>query len=71
MTVVDLVPAGTSQGDAGDRGRRPDPQPTARRFDIQVGGPAAELVDVKDKLGARLPLAGADGRAWPPWSCCS
>ncbi len=57
-TVVDLVPAGTSQG----------PQATAiveqiraepPAFDAQVGGPAAELIDVKDKLSARLPLAAA------------
>jgi RND superfamily putative drug exporter len=58
ITVVDLVPAGTSQG----------AQATAvverirtapRAFDTQVGGAAAELIDVKDKLTARLPLAGA------------
>jgi putative drug exporter of the RND superfamily len=56
MTVVDFVPTGTSQGPAAtalvDRIRtdRPD-------FDIQVGGPAAELADVKSKLGSRLPMA--------------
>ena len=58
LTVVDLVPAGTSQGDPAtavvDRIRADDPG-----FDVQVGGPAAELSDVKDRLGARLPLAVA------------
>jgi len=58
MTVVDLVPTGTSQGPAATalvdriRGDRP-------AFDIQVGGPAAELADVKSKLGSRLPIAAA------------
>lgn len=56
LTVVDLVPAGTSQGAAAtalvDRIRSDPPS-----FAIQVGGPAAELADVKAKLGARLPLA--------------
>ncbi|MGD9704533.1 MAG: MMPL family transporter [Acidimicrobiia bacterium] len=58
MTVLDIVPAGTSQG--------PEATALAERirndrppFEIQVGGPAAELVDVKAKLGARLPLAAA------------
>jgi RND superfamily putative drug exporter len=58
LTVVDLVTAGTSQGDqatAAVEQLRADP-PT---FDTQVGGPAAELIDVKAKLAARLPLAGA------------
>ena len=58
LTVVDLVPAGTSQGDAAtalvERVRR-DPL----LFGIQVGGPAAELADVKDRLGQRLPVAAA------------
>jgi putative drug exporter of the RND superfamily len=56
LTVVDFVPAGTSQGAAAtalvDRIRSNPPS-----FNIQVGGPAAELADVKAKLGARLPLA--------------
>lgn len=58
LTVVDLVPTGTSQGEAATsivRQIRAD-QPA---FDIRVGGPAAELLDVKDKLSARLPLAAA------------
>ena len=45
-------------GRAGHRTGRPDPhRPPA--FDTQVGGPAAELIDVKAKLSARLPLAAA------------
>ncbi|HEY5873989.1 MAG TPA: MMPL family transporter, partial [Ilumatobacteraceae bacterium] len=58
LTVVDLVPSGTSQGPAATalaRQIRNDPSP----FTIQVGGPAAELIDVKAKLGARLPIAAA------------
>ncbi|MEO5838805.1 MAG: MMPL family transporter [Acidimicrobiales bacterium] len=56
LSVVDLVPAGTSQGSAAtalvERIRNADPG-----FATQVGGPAAELADVKERLGARLPLA--------------
>ena len=58
LTVVDLVPEGTSQGAAAttlvERIRNEVPP-----FHIQVGGPAAELIDVKSKLGDRLPIAGA------------
>jgi RND superfamily putative drug exporter len=58
LTVVDLVPAGTSQGDEAtslvERIRSDDPG-----FQAEVGGPAAELTDVKDRLGARLPLAAS------------
>jgi RND superfamily putative drug exporter len=58
LSVVDLVPKGTSQGAAAtalvERIRNDAPP-----FEIQVGGPAAELADVKDRLSARLPLAGA------------
>ncbi|QXC60664.1 MMPL family transporter [Aquihabitans sp. G128] len=57
LTVVDLVPAGTSQGAAAtalvERVRSAD-----LTFDAEVGGPAAELTDVKDRLTARLPVAG-------------
>jgi RND superfamily putative drug exporter len=56
LTVVDLVPSGTSQGDPATavvEQLRANPP----AFDTQVGGPAAELLDVKDKLAARLPLA--------------
>jgi putative drug exporter of the RND superfamily len=55
-TVVDFVPTGTSQGSAAtalvDRIRADRPA-----FDVQVGGPAAELADVKARLGERLPIA--------------
>jgi RND superfamily putative drug exporter len=55
-TVVDFVPSGTSQGPAAtalvERIRADQPA-----FDVQVGGPAAELADVKARLGARLPVA--------------
>jgi RND superfamily putative drug exporter len=58
ITVVDLVPAGTSQGaPATAVVEQIRAQPAA--FATQVGGPAAELIDVKEKLGARLPLAAA------------
>jgi RND superfamily putative drug exporter len=56
-TVVDVVPTGTAQGSVakaivnGARATHPD-------FAFDVGGPAAELLDVKAKLTARLPLAG-------------
>jgi RND superfamily putative drug exporter len=56
VTIVELTPAGTSQGDQATslvrqlRADRPD-------FDIQIGGQAAELIDVKDILSSRLPWA--------------
>jgi RND superfamily putative drug exporter len=56
LTVADVVPAGTSQGDQATAvvgAIRADPP----GFDTQVGGPAAALLDVKAKLSARLPLA--------------
>ena len=58
LSVVDLVPSGTSQGSAATTLVRTirSSQPG---FDVQVGGPAAELIDVKAKLGDRLPAAGA------------
>ena len=62
ISVVDIVPIGTSQG--------PDATAiveTVRAetpgFPIQVGGQAAELADVKDILRDRLPLGGAAHRA--------
>jgi RND superfamily putative drug exporter len=58
ITVVDLVPAGTSQGPQATAVAK-EIRATPPSFEIEVGGPAAELIDVKDKLGARLPLAGA------------
>jgi RND superfamily putative drug exporter len=58
LTVVDLVPTGTSQGAEAtaivERIRSIQPA-----FDTQVGGPAAELADVEERLAARLPLAAA------------
>lgn len=56
LTVVDVTPAGTSQGsEASDlvaqlRGAQPT-------FDTEVGGIAAELIDIKARLSERLPLA--------------
>jgi RND superfamily putative drug exporter len=58
MTVVDLVPAGTSQGAQATALVERIRTGTAP-FRAEVGGPAAELVDVKARLIARLPLAGA------------
>jgi RND superfamily putative drug exporter len=58
LTVVDLVPRGTSQGPVATalaQQIRNDPS----SFTVQVGGPAAELIDVKAKLGERLPIAAA------------
>jgi putative drug exporter of the RND superfamily len=56
LTVVDLVPAGSSQGAQATAlvEQMRDDRPS---FPTQVGGAAAELTDVKDRLGARLPLA--------------
>ena len=58
MTIVDVVPLGTSQGSEAttlvEQIRDADAP-----FDVQVGGPAAELLDVKARLGARLPYAAA------------
>ena len=56
VTVVDLVPAGTSQG-AGATALVRELRSTPTGFDLQVGGQAAELIDVKDILGSRLPWA--------------
>jgi RND superfamily putative drug exporter len=56
VTVVDITPAGTSQGrDASALVAQLRGIPTT--FDTQVGGIAAELIDVKARLGARLPFA--------------
>ncbi|MFN0144421.1 MAG: MMPL family transporter, partial [Mycobacterium sp.] len=57
MSVIDAVPMGTSQG-AGAVRVVERIRADAAGIEVQVGGPAAELIDVKDKLGARLPLAG-------------
>ena len=56
LSVVEVVPEGTSQGDAATgvvRTLRANPP----SFDTQIGGPAAELIDVKSRLGDRLPYA--------------
>ncbi len=56
LSVVEVVPEGTSQGDAATgvvRTLRASPP----SFDTQIGGPAAELIDVKARLGDRLPYA--------------
>ena len=56
ISVVDIVPIGTSQGQEAtaivETVRAETP-----RFPIQVGGQAAELADVKDILRDRLPWA--------------
>jgi RND superfamily putative drug exporter len=56
VTVVDVTPAGTSQGPAAsalvDQLRS-----TTTSFGTQVGGIAAELIDVKARLSERLPFA--------------
>jgi RND superfamily putative drug exporter len=57
VTVVDVTPAGTSQGDDASQlvSRLRNDQPT---FDTEVGGIAAELIDIKARISERLPLAG-------------
>ncbi|MGH9133964.1 MAG: MMPL family transporter, partial [Ilumatobacteraceae bacterium] len=56
VTVVDVTPAGTSQGrDASALVARLRTAPTT--FDTEVGGIAAELIDIKARLGERLPFA--------------
>jgi RND superfamily putative drug exporter len=57
LSIVDVTPVGSSQGGvarrvvASIRDTRPG-------FEIEVGGVAAELVDLKGTLTARLPFAG-------------
>jgi RND superfamily putative drug exporter len=57
-SVVDIVPTGTSQGAAAtalvEQLRSGSPG-----FEVEVGGVAAELIDIKDRLSQRLPYAGA------------
>jgi putative drug exporter of the RND superfamily len=56
ITVVDITPSGTSQGGQASalveqlRGEQTS-------FDTEVGGIAAELIDIKDRLSERLPWA--------------
>ena len=61
VTVVDITPAGTSQGREASElvAQLRDTQPT---FDTEVGGIAAELIDVKARLSERLPFAPTPGR---------
>ena len=56
VTVVDVTPAGTSQGPAASElvHQLRDTRPA---FDTEVGGLAAELIDVKARLTQRLPYA--------------
>ena len=56
LTVVDVTPAGTSQGAEASGARRPASRHAAD-FDTEVGGIAAELIDIKARLSERLPLA--------------
>ena len=56
LTVLDITPAGTSQGAEASAlvAELRDAQPP---FDTEVGGIAAELIDIKARLIERLPLA--------------
>jgi RND superfamily putative drug exporter len=56
VSVVDVTPAGTSQGaDASELVTQLRDTPAA--FETEVGGIAAELIDVKARLTERLPYA--------------
>ena len=57
-TVVDIVPTGTSQGPAATAVVK-ELRTATPGFDVQVGGVAAELVDIQQRLSQRLPFAGA------------
>jgi RND superfamily putative drug exporter len=57
-TAIDLVATGTSQG-AAATDLVEQIRSSSTSFDTQVGGPAAELLDVKAKLSERLPYAAA------------
>jgi RND superfamily putative drug exporter len=56
VTVVDVTPAGTSQGRQASElvTELRDAQPA---FHTEVGGIAAELIDIKARLSERLPIA--------------
>jgi putative drug exporter of the RND superfamily len=56
LTVVDVTPVGTSQGAEASElvAHLRGTQPT---FDTEVGGIAAELIDIKTRLSERLPIA--------------
>ena len=56
VLVVDVVPEGTSQGDTAlDLVRAIRDQPAS--FDVEVGGTAAETLDVREMIGNRIPIA--------------
>jgi RND superfamily putative drug exporter len=57
LAVVDVTPAGTSQGSEASA-LVDDLRRTGTSFDTEVGGIAAELIDIEARLGQRLPLAG-------------
>jgi RND superfamily putative drug exporter len=57
VTVIDVTPAGTSQGSEAST-LVAQLRSTPAAFDTQVGGIAAELIDVKARLSERLPFAG-------------
>ena len=56
VTIIDIVPTGTSQGDAAQALAK-DLRDQEPGFDTQVGGTAAALIDFKDSLLERLPIA--------------
>jgi RND superfamily putative drug exporter len=56
VSVVDVTPAGTSQGSEASA-LVAQLRSTPATFDTQVGGIAAELIDVKARLSERLPFA--------------
>jgi RND superfamily putative drug exporter len=56
--VVDIVPVGTSQGSEATALVK-QLRTSSAEFDVEVGGVAAELIDIKQRLSQRLPYAGA------------
>lgn len=56
LTVVDVTPAATSQGSEASEFVA-ELRRTRPAFDTEVGGIAADLVDIKARLSERLPLA--------------
>jgi RND superfamily putative drug exporter len=56
FTVVELTPAGTTQGPAAQRVVR-EVRHTVEPFRVQVTGKAASLVDYDEQMSARLPWA--------------
>jgi RND superfamily putative drug exporter len=59
MAIVDIVPPGTSQGAAATALAERIRDDDDLSFGVEVGGPAAELLDVRARLAARLPYAAA------------